>query len=163
MRYKVKQSDNTMLLTEQQKELIERFGVLNEKYGLPPAECRVWGLFLVADKVELTFDEIRETLNLSKSGTSNALNTLQMTNHIEYITKLGDRKRYFRCKMNNWTQMTKENFEKFDDLNLILKEILKTRTPKTESFNKDLKKVTEFLDFIYSEISIAIQKWEKRS
>lgn len=151
-----------MTLTEKQQELIEQFGVLNEKYGLPPAECRVWGLFLVADKTELTFDEIRETLNLSKSGTSNALNTLQMTHHIEYITKLGDRKRYFRCRMSNWTQMTKENFEKFDDLNVILKEILKTRSPKTEAFNKDLKKVTEFLDFIYSEISIAIQKWEKR-
>ncbi len=64
--------------------------------------------------------------------------------------------------MSNWTQMTKENFEKFDDLNVILKEILKTRSPKTEAFNKDLKKVTEFLDFIYSEISLAIQQWEKR-
>ena len=151
-----------MLLTERQKELIEQFGVLNEKYGLPPAECRVWGLFLVADKVELTFDEIRETLNLSKSGTSNALHTLQMTNHVEYITRLGDRKRYFRCKMNNWTQMTKENFEKFDELNAILKAILLTRNPDTKTFNKDLKQVTEFLDFIYGEISVAIQKWEKK-
>lgn len=151
-----------MVLTEKQKELIEQFGVLNEKYGLPPAECRVWGLFLIADKVELTFDEIRETLNLSKSGTSNALNTLQMTNHIEYITKLGDRKRYFRCKMNNWIHMTKENFEKFDDLNVILKEILKIRNPKTEVFNNDLKKVTEFLDFLYNEINLAIKKWEKK-
>lgn len=151
-----------MVLTEKQKELIEEFGVLNEKYGLPPAECRVWGLFLVADKVELTFDEIMETLNLSKGGTSNALNRLMMTHHIEYITKLGDKKRYFRCKMNNWTQMTKENFEKFDDLNIILKEILKARTSKTPQFNKDLKEVTEFLDFVYKEIMLAIHKWENR-
>lgn len=151
-----------MVLTEKQKELIERFGVLNEKYGLPPAECRVWGLFLVADKVELTFEEIMETLQLSKGGTSNALNRLMMTHHIEYITKLGDKKRYFRCKMNNWTNMTKENFEKFDDLNVILKEILKVRNPKTTAFNKDLKQVTEFLDFVYKELMIAIRKWESK-
>jgi len=151
-----------MVLTEKQKELIERFGVLNEKYGLPPAECRVWGLFLVADKVELTFEEIMETLQLSKGGTSNALNRLMVTNHIEYITKLGDKKRYFRCKMNNWTNMTKENFEKFDDLNVILKEILQVRNPKTTAFNKDLKQVTEFLDFVYKELMIAIRKWESK-
>jgi len=151
-----------MVLTEKQKELIERFGVLNEKYGLPPAECRVWGLFLVADKVELTFEEIMETLQLSKGGTSNALNRLMVTNHIEYITKLGDKKRYFRCKMNNWTNMTKENFEKFDDLNVILKEILQVRNPKTTAFNKDLKQVTEFLDFVYKELMIAIKKWENK-
>ncbi|MDJ1486387.1 MarR family transcriptional regulator [Cytophagaceae bacterium YF14B1] len=151
-----------MVLTEKQKELIERFGVLNEKYGLPPAECRVWGLFLVADKVELTFEEIMETLHLSKGGTSTALNRLMMTNHVEYITKLGDKKRYFRCKLNNWTSMTKENFEKFDELNSILKEILEARDPKTHVFNKDLKQVTEFLDFIYKELMIAIEKWENK-
>lgn len=162
MRYNPGPNCIKMILTEKQKELIEAFGVLNEKYGLPPAECRVWGLFLVADQVELTFDEIRETLNLSKSGTSNALHTLQITHHIEYITRLGDRKRYFRCKMNNWTQMTKENFRKFDDLNVILKEILKIRNPQTTDFNADLKKVTEFLDFIYEQITVAIQKWEEK-
>ena len=151
-----------MVLTDKQKELIEKFGVLNEKYGLPPAECRVWGLFLVSDEVELTFDEIRETLKLSKGATSNALKTLQHTNHVEYITKLGDRKRYFRCKMSNWVKMTAENFSKFDELNIILKEIAKTRNPKTKAFNKDLKNVTEFLDYIYKEISIAISKWENK-
>ncbi len=152
-----------MILSEKQKELIEQFGVLNEKYGLPPAECRVWGLFLVADKVELTFDEIREALQLSKSGTSNALQKLQMTHHIEYITKSGDRKRYFRCKMNNWITLTKGNFEKFDELNILLKEILTQRHTKTVTFNQDLKKVTEFLDFIYAELKLAIQKWENKS
>lgn len=151
-----------MVLTEKQKELIEQFGVMNEKYGLPPAECRVWGLFLVADKEELTFDEIMEILNLSKGGTSNALNRLMMTKHIEYITKLGDKKRYFRCKMNNWIHMTRDNFEKFDEVNMILKEILKIRNPKTITFNKDLKEVTEFLDFVYKEIMIAIHKWESK-
>ena len=85
-----------------------------------------------------------------------------MSDHIEYITKLGDKKRYFRCKMNNWTNITKENFEKFDDLNVILKEILKVRTPKTTAFNKDLKQATEFLDFIYKELMIAIKKWESK-
>lgn len=151
-----------MVLTDKQQELIEQFGVLNEKYGLPPAECRVWGLFLVSDEVELTFDEIRETLKLSKSATSNALNMLQLNNQVEYITRLGDRKRYFRCKMQNWVQMTKENFSKFDDLNLILKEISKIRNPKTKVFNSDLKNVTEFLDYIHKEIALMITKWETR-
>lgn len=151
-----------MILSEKQKELIEKLGVLNKQNGLPPAECRVWALFLVADEVELTFDEIRETLMLSKSATSNALNTLQLTNNIEYITKLGDRKRYFRCKMNTWVEMTKQNFSKFYDLNIILKEILEIRNPKTESFNQDLKQATDFIDYVHIEFTKSIAKWKPK-
>ena len=58
--------------------------------------------------------------------------------------------------------MATENFSKFDELNIILKEIIKIRNPKTESFNKDLKNVTAFLDYIYKEIAIVISKWESK-
>ena len=76
---------------------------------MPPTECRVWGLFLVGDTVELTFDEIRVIFKLSKGTTSNALKTLQHSNNIEYITKLGDRKRYLDAKLiivRRWQQKT---------------------------------------------------------
>ena len=73
-------------LTEKQKELIESFGVLQEHMGLTPAAARINSLLTIADENEITFDDIRETLNLSKSATSNALSVLLKMNNIDYKT-----------------------------------------------------------------------------
>ncbi len=89
-------------LTQKQKELIESFGVVQEGMGLSPASARVNALLTVADKVELTFDEIREGVTLSKSATSNAINNLLLSKHIGYKTKPGNRKRYFFSKLGQW-------------------------------------------------------------
>ena len=73
-------------LTEKQKELIESFGVLQEHMGLTSAAARINSLLTIADENEITFDDIRETLNLSKSATSNALSVLLKMNNIDYKT-----------------------------------------------------------------------------
>ena len=85
-----------MVLTEKQKVLIEKIGIVTEREGMQPAAARIIGLLYVADNPELTFDEILGALRISKSAASNALNLLLQTNRIEYTTFSGDRKRYFR-------------------------------------------------------------------
>ena len=86
-------------LSEEQRRLIEKMGVGGEKNGMPPAPARIMALLMVSPETELTFDQVRETLNLSKSATSNAINMLLTTQKIDYITKPGDRKRYFKNKI----------------------------------------------------------------
>ena len=81
---------------QKQDELIEKIGVHFEKEGLQPVAARILSLLTVSDKEEQTFDEIRDTLKISKSAASNGINLLLKINSIEYITKLGDRKRYFK-------------------------------------------------------------------
>lgn len=44
-----------------------------------------------------TFDEIIEITQASKSSVSTQLNLLLQTKKVEYFTKSGDRKRYFRA------------------------------------------------------------------
>ncbi|MDO5654768.1 MAG: MarR family transcriptional regulator [Flavobacteriaceae bacterium] len=44
----------------------------------------------------LTFDQIQTKMCASKSSISNALNRLVQSNFVEYINKIGDRKRYYR-------------------------------------------------------------------
>src|SRR5690554_6025423 len=101
-----KKSYMNEVINQNQKELVEKAGIIYEKDGLQPAASRILALLMVADNPELTFDEIREALNLSKSATSTAINLLITINRIEYITNPGERKRYFRLKIGNW----KENF-----------------------------------------------------
>ncbi|MAN59575.1 MAG: transcriptional regulator [Flavobacteriaceae bacterium] len=148
-------------LTERQKELIESFGVAQEEMGLSPASARVNALLTISDKVELSFDEIREALEISKSATSNAINTLLMLNRIGYKTKLGDRKRYFYSKMGQWQEAFMQSMKGLTSYNLLLKDILENRTSSTEEFNAQLKELTEFIEYYQKESIKIIENWKK--
>lgn len=149
-----------MNLTTEQKDLIEKMGVFHEKNGIPPTEARIIALLLVSDELELTFDQIRETLQISKSATSNALAVLLLRHEIEYITKSGDRKRYFRSNLANWQKSAAAGLQALLSINELMKEILALRTPKTTKFNEDLKEVIGFVDFIQQELNGIFLKWQ---
>jgi DNA-binding transcriptional regulator GbsR (MarR family) len=149
------------VVTQKQKELIERTGVFFERQGFSPAVARISSLMLVSDKLELTFEEIYETLNLSKSSASNAINFLLHTNKIEYMTKPGDRKRYFRAPLKGWETMLKERFQGFSPYVSYLQEIYDQRTKETKAFNADLKEVIEFIAFMSKELPSLFEKWQK--
>tara|TARA_R110002051_G_scaffold280349_1_gene341945 strand:+ start:486 stop:968 length:483 start_codon:yes stop_codon:yes gene_type:complete len=148
-------------LTEKQKELIERFGVVQEGMGLSPAAARVNALLTVADKVELTFDEIREALQLSKSATSNAINNLLISKQIGYKTKPGDRKRYFFSKLGQWQNSFIDSMQGLTSYNEVIKEILDSRDKKTKEFNSQLKDFTEFIEYYQKESIKLIKNWKK--
>src|SRR5690606_2513797 len=134
-------------LSENQKKLIERLGVFHEKNGMQPAASRVLALLLVSDRTELTFDEIREALNISKSATSGAINLLITINQIEYITKPGDRKRYFRNKIFSWKEHLRANFESVTAISSLMKEVLAQRPKETQNFNEAIEEIIDFLTF----------------
>lgn len=80
-----------------QKELIEEVGVRIEKYlGISPISARIYALLRLSSNDGLTFEEIRKTINASKSCTSVNLNVLQTLGYLDVCTKIGDRKRYFK-------------------------------------------------------------------
>ncbi|MDQ4139003.1 MAG: MarR family transcriptional regulator [Bacteroidota bacterium] len=142
--------------------MVEKVGISHENAGMQPAAARVMGLLYVADKPELTFDEITECLQIAKSATSNALNLLLQGDHIEYITYLGDRKRYFRLKVSNWREGFAKRIENMTKFNQILRQVLEVRTPNTPEFNNNLKELIDFLDFVNQELPLLLQKWENR-
>jgi len=83
---------------KKQKELVETIGRFYDKEGLQPIAGRILSLLTVMDKEQFTFDEIVEELQISKGSASNALRILEISDAVEYITKPGDRKRYFQLK-----------------------------------------------------------------
>ena len=149
-------------LTDTQKELIESFGVVQEGLGLSPASARVDALLTVADKTELTFDDIREALSLSKSATSNAINNLLMLKRIGYKTKPGDRKRYFHTKLGQWKNTFIESINGLTAYNTIIKEVLENRTKETKDFNRQLEDFTQFIEYYQKESLKLIENWKKQ-
>lgn len=150
-----------MTLTEQQLSLIEEFGVYQENNGFQPAVARVMGLLLVCDRPELTFDEISEALSISKSATSNALNMLLNTGHIEYTTFPGDRKRYFRIKSSNWSEFFVKKMDDLSYLSTLLKRVLEVRKRDLPIYDAKLNDFISFLDYMKNRMPSLIEEWQK--
>lgn len=147
-------------LTEKKLKLIEELGVLVEQGGIQPAAARILSLLIVSDKTELTFEEIYETLNMSKSAASNAINFLISTDRVEYITQPGERRRYFRCKLKSIKDNVQKSLAGMDAVNIVLKKVLDQRPVGTKEFNTNLEELTQFMDFMKQELPVLIQKWE---
>lgn len=147
-------------ITDEQLKLVEKLGVMFEGPGLQPAAARITALLIVSDKIELTFDEIRETLQLSKSATSNAINLLLNVKRIDYITKPGDRKRYFRSDITHWKDGMDEKFREIAKLSVVLKEVLAQRTADTPEFNANLAEMISLFEYIFREIPELFKSWE---
>ena len=152
-----------MALSDKQRELIEEIGIYHENNGFQPAVARVVGLLLVSDKPELAFDEISEALNISKSATSNALNMLLNTGHIEYTTFSGDRKRYFKIKSSNWRDLFNKKMEDLSGLNDILKRVLEVRKRESPVYDVQLKSFISFLDYLKQQLPSLIEQWENQT
>lgn len=148
-------------LKKSQQQLIEKFGVFMEKTGVTPAQARILGLLLICDQAELTFEEIYQTLGISKSAASNALNALLAMEKIEYYTKPGDRKRYFVHRIGQTEIDFERKINKLLEINILLKEVLSLRPKTTPDFNKNLKHLIKYLDFLQTELPVLHAKWEK--
>jgi DNA-binding transcriptional regulator GbsR (MarR family) len=146
-------------LTQSQKELIERFGVFVERSGLTPVQARIIGLLMVCDTAELTFEEIYNTLKVSKSAVSNAVNSLLQIERIQYHTKPGDRKRYFSTRIGTTEADFEKNFNKLLEAKILFREILSVRPETTREFNNNLQRAILFMDFLENELPEVYKKW----
>ncbi|MPR32164.1 GbsR/MarR family transcriptional regulator [Salmonirosea aquatica] len=155
-------SENKIDLRKNQIELLEKAAVLFEKGNMQPAVAKILALLLVSDNPELSFDEIRETLEISKSAASVAINQLLSSNRIEYITRLGDRKRYFRSRIKSWQEDMEEQNQGLKIAVDILQQIRDQRPTETVEFNANLEKIIAFLHFMIEELPDLHKKFEMK-
>lgn len=110
--------------------LIEETGVLFEQtHDLTPLAARINVIMILSPNNGYTFEEIVEITKASKSSVSTQLNLLMQLNRVEYFTKSGDRKRYFRASKVYLKFRLEELLEK------IQKEM--ELAEKLSKFNKD--------------------------
>ncbi|MDR6299671.1 GbsR/MarR family transcriptional regulator [Mesonia maritima] len=82
----------------EKRKLIEEIGLHFEKnHQLAPLAARIYAMMILSPADGHTFDEILSTTQASKSSVSTQLNLLLQIKKVEYFTKSGDRKRYFRA------------------------------------------------------------------
>ena len=107
--------------------------------GLTPEASKVLALLTVSPVIELTFDQIMETVGIGKSATSTALVQLQHTKHITSLNKLGERKRYFRLRVEDFEQSMLDLADMLKRSAKLYDEVIANRPNETVQFNEALK------------------------
>jgi DNA-binding transcriptional regulator GbsR (MarR family) len=159
-RYKAKQKEKPMNLSERKKEIIERIGVAYEKKGLQPVVGRIMGLLLVAEPAEATFEEIQEELQVSKSAVSTALTFLQAKETVEYTTKPGERKRYFKLRLKDWRSELKKEFDEVLNMEDLIIEIIELKENQKSDLCCRLLEMKDFFGFMRKELPLLLKKFE---
>lgn len=118
------------LCSEQKKQLIEELGLYFEKrHNLPPLAARIYAIMVLSSMEGFSFDELIVITQASKSSVSTNLNLLLQLKFVEFFTKPGERKRYFRSSGSFLQNMLKEQYKTINsDLEL---------TKKVNEFNQE--------------------------
>ncbi|WMJ73703.1 hypothetical protein RCC89_11085 [Cytophagaceae bacterium ABcell3] len=144
---------------EQHREKIEHYGVIMEGMGLSPVAARVFVYLLLSPNQLVTFDDLVNYFNVSKSAISNAIKWLTTSQMIEAKTIGGQRKRYFSADFKvfyNEQQMS----QKFSLMHTLLDDVRATRGLDDE-FGKELDNISTLYKMLMVEIPIIIERWKR--
>ena len=156
---------NEKELEQQKSELIEQLGVQLECDNLAPLAARIFATLILTGKEGITFEQLVSDLNASKSSVSSHLENLQTSQKVRYITKPGDRKRYFIIHPNLMVNVIDEMTSKWETEKELHQKVLnykKEYNKKSEEELKfDLEFQQDFLTFL-EEATSAIQKFKSK-
>lgn len=142
-------------------EMVEQLGVHIEKEDqMAPLAARILATLILSCKDGVSFDELVTDLEASKSTVSTHLNSLSASGLVDYITKPGDRKRYFIITPNRLIQFIDEKVEKWEKDKAIHEKLINYKN-KVNLFRKDepekqceLTFHTNFLNFLEEAITV---------
>lgn len=124
------------------EELIESLGIHFESlYQMPPLATRMYAMLILNGSEGQTFEELMQATRASKSSVSTSLNLLVRTHKIEYFTKPGSRKRYFKRnanhlkdRMSNHSQQINRELKLFETTCNYMKHHCEASYKKNEKF-----------------------------
>ncbi len=146
-------------MTTENSILAEEIGMAIEKRAdLSSLAARIYAALILSSEEGLTFDEIVEWHQASKSSVSNNLNVLTKLKYIEYYTKPGNRKRYFRTSklyVKSAMEKYQEHFEQ--EMKILEKINVYNREHNPEKFKNEKSVGTVFHDYL-ADLSKGFQK-----
>ena len=155
-------SENKIHLRKEQVGLIEELAHATERMGMQPAMAKILALMSVNDDPEITFDQVKDTLGLSKSAVSQAITQLIEGNMLQYKTRIGDRKRYFYTPAGSWREKVAKQFEYTTSIVQVYKKIIAQRPKGTKEFNQNLEELTAFLSEVNANIYSLLEKYRQK-
>lgn len=138
---------------------IEESGLVLERLGMTRMAGRVFGYLMICDHDQVSFDDIRETLQASKGSISATTRQLLHARLLEQTSIPGDRKTYYRISRKKAGGMLKERLKLFITFSELLEKGLKLKQRDDEVADW-LLEVSTFYSWVGDEIDQILVKWE---
>ena len=131
------------------RQVIENLGVEMEKMDVPPVHARIFILLLMVNPPYMSFEDIQEHLQVSKSSVSKYLNIMLEQGTLDYRTFSGDRRRYFYLNHEKLLNKIYTGASKFSTISNLMEDCLREREGAVpEEKNEHLKEISDFFSFL---------------
>lgn len=125
-------------LTQEKMGLVEKLGVfLEQDTHMAPMTARVFSFITLSGRDGVTFDDLVDSLQASKSTVSTSLTHLQDLNMIGYYTRTGDRRKHFIVNADAFFQALDEKISKWKRQRGIHSDILKFKKKVNEQVGEN--------------------------
>jgi DNA-binding transcriptional regulator GbsR (MarR family) len=141
---------------------IEEVGLSFEVMGLPRMAGRIFGWLLLSDPPHQSPGELAKVLQASKGSISTMTRLLVQIGLIERISLPGQRRDYFRIKLNAWSEVSKQRLAQISTFRQLAEQglqILETDDPVLRQRLEEMRDIHAFLE---REFPLMTDRWEQQ-
>lgn len=147
---------------EAKAEFIEQSGLLFEEAGHPRMAGRIFGLLIIADRSPLSSAEITRELQASKASVSTMTRSLLQAGIIERIARPGDRKDYFRVRLDSFDMMLERQMSVTAGFLKLLERGRSLASPGNRPGRECIDRLFEFYQWLTAEMPLMMDRWNRR-
>jgi DNA-binding transcriptional regulator GbsR (MarR family) len=143
-------------------QFIEETGLVYERMGLTRMAGRIHGYLMVTDKEPVSFDELAQVLQASKSAISTNVRALINIKFIKPVTLPGDRKTYYSLSPDiPWSELLREKMQELVAVRKHFDKGLELRMNKSDKQSLWLANASEFYGWMSEEFPLILDRWEE--
>ncbi len=151
-----------MSQTNERVNFIEETGLLFENLGTTRMAGRILGYLMVSDKEMVSFDELCQVLQASKSSISTNIKALVTLHFVKPHTLSGDRKTYYMLSPElNWVEYLMKRIELLKIMKKLFNKGLELRVNKQDKPAQWLRMSIDFYDWVVREYPEFLKQWEE--
>lgn len=140
---------------------IEETGLLFENLGTTRMSGRILGYLMITDKEMVSFDELCQVLQASKSSISTNVKSLITLHYVKPLTLPGDRKTYYMLSPDlDWVDSLMKRVELLSVMTNLFKKGLDLRVNKKDKASEWLRMSVEFYEWVLQEYPKFLARWE---
>jgi DNA-binding transcriptional regulator GbsR (MarR family) len=152
-----------MELTPQQRQFVDDFASLWERFAASPAQGRVLALLYIADEPELTAADIAETLGISRGSVSQITRQLIMFRIVQRISRPGDRRDWFRVASNPFGEAARAERAQIGTFIDVLRRGLAIHSASPPERQRALSNSIGFLEDYDATLGGFLESWKPRN
>ncbi|MFN3554535.1 MAG: GbsR/MarR family transcriptional regulator [Bacteroidales bacterium] len=139
---------------------IEESGLLFEAIGMTRMAGRILGYLMVTDKEMVSFDELTQVLQASKSSISTNVKSCIIVGFVKPVTTPGDRKTYYMLSPDiSWVDLFEKRTQQLVLFSNLLRKGMQLRTNSKDKPSQWLTNALEFYEWILEHFPKVLAQW----